>query len=101
MILTPINASSVDSLLSRLRWNKELIGDKDGVNMVYTTPDYFVQSDPTVIKIFRNGQKLRLGSSNDYVVSESGGLGTGYDTITINYDPLFDNEVLVADYISA
>lgn len=34
-----------------------------------------------------NGQRLREGSGHDYVASESGGIGTGYDTITLEFDP--------------
>lgn len=34
-----------------------------------------------------NGQRLLEGAGNDYVASESGGVGTGYDTITLTFTP--------------
>lgn len=38
-------------------------------------------------QVFYNGQKLEEGASSDYVASESGGLGSGYDTITLGFTP--------------
>jgi hypothetical protein len=79
----------------------DLIGTKDGSNLVFTTPDNFVQqASGTKIKVYMNGQRLYEGATCDYTVSESGGAGTGYDTITLSADlaPLsFDN--LFADYV--
>lgn len=37
--------------------------------------------------VLYNGQRLKEGSGHDYVVSESGGIGTGYDTITLEFIP--------------
>lgn len=34
-----------------------------------------------------NGQRLIEGTGDDYVASESGGAGTGYDTITLEFTP--------------
>lgn len=100
MILRSVNdgnrAASI--LLGRFRWNKGLVGTKDGINKVFVTPDLiFVQSGEIVIRIFYNGQRFSIGSSCDYVVSESGGVGTGYDTVTLSVAPQsFD--ALTADY---
>jgi hypothetical protein len=101
MILTPINNISADSIIERLKYNIEPAGDKDGVNLVYTTPDYFLQDSLSTIRIYRNGQRLSEGSGNDYTVSESGGVGTGYDTITITEDALLSDEALIVDYVVA
>lgn len=72
----------------------------DGVNDTYTTPEIFTQDPPDAsIKVFRNGQQQTLNS--DYTVSESGGAGTGFDTI------IFDaacipktGEIVLVDYIA-
>ena len=62
-------------------WQVEPAGLVDGANAVFTTPDFFQQDPPDYqIKVFRNGQLQSLG--NDYTVSESGGAGTGFDTVT-------------------
>lgn len=42
-----------------------------------------------------NGQRLYEGVGNDYIVSESGGVGTGYDTITLEFTPKVDSIFLI------
>jgi len=79
----------------------DLVGTKDGANTIFTTPDFFTQ-DPSGarIRIYLNGQRLYEGVGSDYTVSESGGAGTGYDTVTLSADLApysFDN--LFADYV--
>ena len=66
--------------LANLRLDIIPIGAVDGVNQTFTTPEKFVQVAPLVIRVYRNGQ--RQAQVGDYTVSESGGVGTGYDTIT-------------------
>lgn len=51
--------------------------------------------DTEVVKY--NGQILLEGSGNDYVASESGGIGTGYDTITFEFVPRLASNFLI-DY---
>lgn len=101
MILSPTGGGTRAAalLLARMRWNQDLIGAKNGIDVTYTTPDVFVQSGDTVIRVFRNGQRLREGASNDFTVSESGGVGTGFDTVTFNGDPPLAYENLTADYL--
>jgi hypothetical protein len=100
MILQPVAVgSSANVLLEKFRWNKDLVGTKDGVNVAFNTPDVFVQSGSVLIRVYRNGQRLRLGASNDYTVSESGGVGTGYDTVTFNGPAPLLYEELTADYL--
>lgn len=83
-----------------MRWNKGLVGTKDGVNTSYIVPDTsFIQSGEIVIRVYRNGRRMTIGASNDYTVSESGGVGTGYDTITFNGPAPLSYEVLAADYM--
>jgi hypothetical protein len=83
--------------LDKLKWNVVPAGDKDGLNTSYTTPDFFVDG---TLRLYINGQRLLQGGSDDFTTSESGGVGTGFDTVTIAYPPrLKDN--LLADYVAA
>jgi hypothetical protein len=52
---------------------------------VFISPMLFVHgvSDTEVVEY--NGQRLLAGVGNDYTVSESGGPGSGYDTITLEF----------------
>jgi len=45
--------------------------------------------------VLYNGQRLREGVINDYIASESGGVGTGYDTITLTFVPMSGSEWLI------
>jgi hypothetical protein len=77
-------------------FNVALLGVKNGVNLVFTTPDDFVHVvSGETIRVFYNGQ--RLLESEDYVISESGGMGSGYDTVTMFVAPRIDDK-LTADY---
>ncbi len=87
-----------------------LVGPQDGSNRVFrTTPDFFVH-DPSVsgrdIEVFHNGRRLILTeladpSQGDFIPSESGGIGTGFDTITLLTFAPFAQSTLVADYTVA
>lgn len=84
-----------------MRWNKELDGTKDGVNQEFTIPggEKFIQGGENVIRVYRNGLRQNLGTGSDYTVSESGGAGTGYDTITFIGPAPLAYEELTADYM--
>ena len=81
--------------LSDLRFEQALVGTKNGVNLVFTTPEDFIDA---TLCVYYNGIRLKRGVGNDYLTSESGGLGTGYDTITLAYAPL-GGENLFTDYL--
>jgi hypothetical protein len=84
----------------RFRVGQHLIGAKDGVNVTYTTPggELFVHNLPFIgIAVYYNGSRLTL--LEDYVVVESGGAGTGYDTVFLLVPPPVSNDRLFADYI--
>lgn len=83
---------------SNFRYGVELNGLKNGFNTQFMTPEAFVLG---TIRVERNGQRLFVGASNDYTVSESGGVGTGYDTINFNGPAPKDYEILLADYVVA
>jgi len=77
-------------------YNVSLLGVKNGVNLVFTTPDDFVNvASGETIQVYYNGQ--RLLESEDYMISESGGMGSGYDTVTMLVAPKIDDK-LTADY---
>ena len=98
MILQPATGGGSGLVLQRMRWNKDLLGVRNGVNSVFTTPEVFVQDGELVIRVYKNGSRQRFGSSNDYTVSESGGAGSGYDTVTFNGPAPQSNDGLTADY---
>lgn len=86
--------------LSRFKVEVPLLGVKDHSNLVFTTPDKFL---PTSIAVYFNGNRMKKGTGNDYVISESGVPGSGYDTITLLDAALapYVTEQLFADYIQA
>lgn len=85
---------------SRFRTGQQLIGPKDGVNVIFTVPvgDKFTHNLPFLsIQVYFNGMRLTL--LDDYMVTESGGLGTGYDTVVLEVAPLpWDH--LLSDYVA-
>lgn len=94
----------------KVRTGIALIGPMDGMNRIFrTTPDYFVH-DPSGtgrdIEVWHNGRRLILTeiadpSTGDFIPSESGGVGTGYDTITLLTFAPVGKSTLVADYTIA
>lgn len=82
------------------RWDIQLVGAKNGVNVSFTTPENFQQAGTLHIRVYLNGQRLLEGGSNDYTVAESGGAGTGFDTVNLAVAPK-SNDNLTADYVVA
>ena len=78
-----------------------LSGVLNGVNKTFTTPDKFL--DGTVgantfnILVQHNGRILVKGT--DYAISESGGPGSGYDTITLLTFAPDSDSTMIADYM--
>ncbi len=103
-LINPLNVQIAQTLfiaISRFRAAQGLVGPKDGTNEVFTTPglEAFVHNLPFLdISVYYNG--IRLALLDDYMVAESGGPGTGYDTIIMNVPPLY-NDHLFADYVLA
>jgi hypothetical protein len=95
---------------TKFRTGVPLVGLKNGANRIFqTTPDYFVH-DPTGtgrdIEVWHNGRRLILTavpdpSQGDFIVSESGGVGTGFDTVTLLTFAPVGKSTLVADYALA
>jgi hypothetical protein len=76
-----------------------LTGSIDGANTTFTTPEAFLQSPPNYsIAVYYNGQRIFL--NDDFTVQESGGIGTGYDTVETLFTPKAGDK-LWADYVAA
>ena len=85
--------------VGRYRTGQGLLGAKDGVNLVFGTPssENFVHNLPFLtLQLYFNGVRQTL--LDDYTVSESGGVGTGFDTITMLVAPK-PGDHLTADYV--
>lgn len=98
---------SASSGLSQVRIGVSLVGPKDGSNRVFrTTPDYFVHTpsgNGKTIEIWHNGRRLAQTAApnpelGDYTVEESGGVGTGYDTINLLTFAPVGRSSLLANY---
>lgn len=83
------------------------VGAQDDSNRVFrTTPDFFLHDlggSGQTIEVFHNGRRLMQVATpdplnGDYTVEESGGLGTGFDTITILTLAPTARSLLVANY---
>ena len=83
----------------RFRTGRNLNGPFDGLNVSFTVPpgDKFTHNLPFLtIEVYYNG--VRLALLDDYTVIESGGFGTGYDTVVLEIAPL-PGDHLLADYL--
>lgn len=106
-----INAGVTDGLTPAfevpwlLKSNIELLGDRDGVNRIFTVPfgDKFLDGEfnGNVFTITINHNGRTLVKNIDFTIFESGGVGTGYDSInTIALIPTV-NSALYATYTIA
>lgn len=82
------------------KYNMDLSGLKNNSNRTFFTPDKFLHGDfegnTFHIELTHNGKKLLDGY--DYIVKESSGVGTGFDTIVfMSFSPV-ERSVLKADY---
>lgn len=78
----------------------ELIGVLNDDNRTFTTPEIFINgsfgNNEFRILVKHNGRDLV--ETIDYFVSESGGSGSGFDTIILTFSPSPES-ILVADYV--
>jgi hypothetical protein len=83
---------------AKFRYGVLLTGPVNGANTSFTTPEFFRQSPPTAsIAVYYNGQRILL--DDDFTVQESGGAGTGYDTVNTIFTPKAGDK-LWADYVA-
>jgi hypothetical protein len=103
-LINPLSLQIAQTLFittSRFRVAQGLVGPKDGVNVVFTTPgsEKFSHNLPFLdVNVYYNG--VRLALLDDYMIAESGGAGTGFDTVILNIPPMF-NDHLFSDYVLA
>ncbi len=78
-------------------YQRPLTGVRDGSNTSYTTPEKFL---PETIRVYRNGVRQQRGTGLDFTLLESGGPGSGYDTVVFGSEfPPILVEILFADYV--
>jgi len=100
MILQPVTQlRDSQQQLANLKFNVPLLGIKNGANLTFFTPDLYIMTGYLAIRVYRNGQRLNLGSLADFTVGESGGPGTGFDTVTLIGPAPLATETLTADYV--
>jgi len=84
----------------RFRTGQQLVGSRDGANVTFTVPlgDKFTHNLPFFsVQVYWNGVRLTL--LDDFTVVESGGFGTGYDTVVLEVPPISKDHLLV-DYVA-
>lgn len=84
----------------RYRVGQNLVGVRNGVNVMFATPgrEKFAHNLPFLdISVYLNGSRLQL--LDDYLVMESEGFDTGFDTVQLLVPPLYPDDHLLADYI--
>lgn len=87
--------------LGKPRVSVPLSGVQNGSNVSFTTPVKFLHISPYFLeRVYVNGQRLLEGAAKDYQVSESGGVGTGYDTVTFAFPPV-SADILLIDFYEA
>lgn len=75
--------------------DSELIGVQNFSNLIFTTPTKFKHIANFKEVLYVNGVRQHI--PQDYFVAESGGLGTGFDTITFIIPPVI-TDILTIDY---
>lgn len=86
--------------IGRFRTGQGLDGVQNAVNHFFTIrgAEKFVHNLPFLtIAVFVNGVRMTL--LEDYTISESGGPGTGYDTIYLGKAPYATDNLLV-DFVT-
>ncbi len=78
----------------------ELVGNVDDVNTVFQIPSgKFIQNTTYKIIVYKNGVKQVF--LDDYFIAESGGPGTGFDTVILTVPPTTTPppiDIITADY---
>lgn len=76
--------------------NQTLIGIKNSINTTFKIANStFIQNNIYNITVLFNG--IRQVLTDDYIVAEGNGVGTGYDTIVLFIAPEFD-DIIIANY---
>jgi len=102
-ITVGLSAGGDGSLPVNFKQNISLIGARDGNNRIFKvpSPDKFIngifQNNEFRILVRHNGKGLE--ENIDYIVAESGGSGTGYDTIILTNMSPPPRSRLLCDYV--
>jgi hypothetical protein len=81
-------AEAPGTAASELRFREKLVGTINAINTVFTTTQFVDRSVAGKEEwVYYNGRLFEEGLGCDYVASESGGVGTGYDTFTFAFAP--------------
>lgn len=95
-----IDLSVIDPAIANsfnLKQDVELIGSKDSVNLQYMIPSgKFIYSSNYRITVYLNG--VRQQYTQNYMIAESQGVGTGYDTVIFIDEAPDPGDIVVADY---
>jgi len=75
--------------------NVTLIGPINGINQTFTIPEKVIINANFAATVYLNG--VRQTDGQDFYFAESGGIGTGYDTVFFNTAPEV-GDILVIDY---
>lgn len=86
---------SLADLAHPLQLEKDLLGVQNSINTIFTTETKFIFNTIYRPIIFINGIKQAI--TNDYLLAENDGPGTGYDTVIFTIPPL-SSDVLTIDY---
>jgi len=91
--------ASIADLVELRKYDVPLRGTKNSSNTVFTVPEIFL---PTSFVLHVNGLRQQRGVGCDYLISESGGPGAGYDTVTLDTRLApYTEESVTADYVPA
>jgi hypothetical protein len=75
-----------------------VLGTKNSSNLVFTVPDIFIYNTDYKLTLYLNG--VRQNIIENYLIAESGGPGSGYDTVVF-INPPRAKDVVVVDYFKA
>lgn len=91
-------SASGSSILNRFIIEEIPGGVQNGINLVFTTANFFINANPGLKpQVYLNGQRLIQGE--DFTCSESGGPTTGFDTITLIYVAPRSDDNFYVDYV--
>lgn len=102
-VINGLSVTAVPVLQFLFKQTIILNGNTNGINRIFTvpSPDKFINgsfmNNIFKIQVFHNGRELL--ETYDYIVSESGGIGAGFDTIVITSFAPKTNSKIFANYM--
>lgn len=71
----------------------------DGSRVLFTFAGKFLNRLDAQAFVFYNGQLLEEGLLSDYTLSESAGVGSGFDELRTNFTPKTDDKLRVFAFV--